>query len=282
MEARKITFEEAWEAAIVFFLDEELENEIDSKVAGLLETALDERVSVGTDITIDSITSFIREEDNGLAVVLKDIGLSEEKFMRIVSLLRRVGRIPGGFESEWGLDKVRRIIIEDNDIANTITDLLMNGAKDSTLRTLIPRYYIETLNYKSINGSPNELRKIRYKQALIGTYGGRKGKRVEGEIRKELEKIKAEYGVGYECGRSRFIEVDIDFAVPTLDDPWVIIMSSYQETTSSGQTTKAQNMRNAYTSIRNSNSRNREDRAFVNFVDGGGWLARKPDFRRLV
>lgn len=30
------------------------------------------------------------------------------------------------------------------------------------------------------------------------------------------------------------------------------------------------------------NVRNNENRAFVNFVDGGGWLARKNDFQRLV
>ena len=282
MEARKITYGEAWETASVFFLDEELENEIDSKVAELLATATDERVSVDADITVDDIAGFIVEENSGLAVILKDIGLSEEKFMRIISLLRRIGKIPGGFESEWGIDKVKRKIKEDADFAAVIADLLINGAEDVELRTLIPRYYLETLNYKYINGRAEELRRIRYKQALIGTYGGRKGSKVEDEIRKVLERLKAKYGVNYESGASRFIEVNVDFAVPSLEDPWVIIMSSFNETTSSGQTTKARDMRNAYNRIRNSNSRNKEDRAFVNFVDGGGWLARKSDFERLV
>jgi hypothetical protein len=31
-----------------------------------------------------------------------------------------------------------------------------------------------------------------------------------------------------------------------------------------------------------SNSRYGENRAFVNFADGGGWLARRRDFQRLV
>jgi hypothetical protein len=59
-------------------------------------------------------------------------------------------------------------------------------------------------------------------------------------------------------------------------------MSSFQETTSSGQTTKAKDMRSAYEQICHLNSRYGEDRAFVNFVDGGGWLARKRDLERLV
>ena len=88
--------------------------------------------------------------------------------------------------------------------------------------------------------------------------------------------------VGYEQGRSRFINVDIDIAIPSLEDPWVIIMSSFQETTSSGQTTKTRDMLAAYTRINESNSRFGENRAFINFVDGGGWLARRRDLMRLV
>lgn len=41
-------------------------------------------------------------------------------------------------------------------------------------------------------------------------------------------------------------------------------------------------MEAAYIDIRTSNSRHKEDRAFVNFADGGGWLARRRDFERLV
>jgi SAM-dependent methyltransferase len=62
----------------------------------------------------------------------------------------------------------------------------------------------------------------------------------------------------------------------------VVIMSSFQETTSSGQTTKAREMLSAFQQINASNSRYEEQRVLVNFVDGGGWLARKRDLERLV
>ncbi len=58
-------------------------------------------------------------------------------------------------------------------------------------------------------------------------------------------------------------------------------MSSFQETTSCGQTNKTRDMLSAYIKVLENNSRNRENRAFVNFVDGG-WLARKRDLQRLV
>jgi hypothetical protein len=41
-------------------------------------------------------------------------------------------------------------------------------------------------------------------------------------------------------------------------------------------------MLSAYERVRRANNRYGENRAFVNFVDGGGWLARKRDLERLV
>lgn len=37
MEARKLTFQEAWDSSTVFFVDEALEDEIDDKVSDLLK-----------------------------------------------------------------------------------------------------------------------------------------------------------------------------------------------------------------------------------------------------
>jgi len=37
--AHKISFQEAWDSSVVFFVDEELEQEIEANVESLLETA---------------------------------------------------------------------------------------------------------------------------------------------------------------------------------------------------------------------------------------------------
>jgi hypothetical protein len=228
---------------------------------------------------------FIIDYDLGLDVVLRDIELSEEKFMRIVTLLRKIGHITGGFaatETEWSYAKIKRKIAQEPDFAHHIAELLIKGKKDSRLKAYIPRYYLETLNYGEIRGSSLTARRIRYKSSLIGTYGGKKGYKVENLIRQKLTEIQVKYGVPFAQGRSRTINTDIDFASPTLDDPRIILMSSFQETTSSGQTTKVRDMLDAYVRVIQENSRHGEDRVFINLVDGGGWLARKRDLRRLV
>ncbi|MDZ7331705.1 MAG: hypothetical protein ONB31_06980 [candidate division KSB1 bacterium] len=279
IEARKISFQEAWDSSIVFFVDEELEQEIESQVESLLKTARDQNSS---ESSLPNMVNFLVQQNDGLDVILKDLELSQEKFMRIVSLLRKLGRIPGGFDIEWGMQKIKRKIQTDPAFAIKIAELLLDGKRDEELKNYIPRYYLDTLNYREAPvGSEASLKKL-YKRQLIGTYGARKGHKVEDRIQQQLMSIEVAHGVGYAKGRSRIIETDIDFAIPNLDDPWVILMSSFQETTSSGQSTKARDMLSAYERVLRNNSRYGEKRVFVNFVDGGGWLARKRDFQRLV
>lgn len=281
MNARKLSFQEAWDTMVVFFVDPSLEEEIDREVEKMLHIA--QRYGFDQSAVPSlNVAEFIVAEENGLEFLLQEIGLSEEKFLRIISLLRRIGRIPVPFDAEWSMAKVKHKIKGDEEFARQIADLLLDGKKDEQLAQHVPRYYLETLSLKEMLFEPMAARRLRYKRSLIGTYSGRKGYRVESLIAERLRVFQCTYGVGFEKGRSRFLETDIDFAVPSLDDPWVIIMSSFQETTSSGQSTKARDMLSAFERVNRQNIRYGENRAFVNFVDGGGWLARKRDLERLV
>lgn len=282
MPARKLSFTEAWNSSTIFFINEKLEQEIEEQVQSLLQVATDARIAETAEINIPDIASFFQEEPFSLDVILKDIGLSQEKFLRLVSLLRQLGQISGGFDSEWSIGTIQRKIKNELTFAQQIAELFVDGKRNTALTHHVPRYYLDMLNYREIKGGSHAARQSRYKSALIGTYGGRKGYRVEAKIGEKLEEIQKNYGIGYKQGRSMLIETNIDFAVPNLVDPWVIIMSSFQETTSSGQTTKAKDMRDVYDRVRHLNSRNKQNRVFVNFVDGGGWLARKSDLERLV
>ncbi len=282
VEARKISFDEAWNTMTVFFFDERLEDEIDGEVEGLLAIAKDRRLSNDADISVDSLFSFLSDNQRGLDVILRDIGLSDEKFMRIISLLRRLGRIPGNFESEWTISQLKQRMRNNQSLTMQIARLLFEGAADETLKEYIPRYYLERLNYGVIGGSSLEARRVRYKHALIGKYSGRKGYYVEKRVSDALHTIQNRYPFGIEQGRSQIVETDIVFALPSLADPLVIIMCSFQETTSSGQSTKAREMFAAYERVQRNIIRYGENRAFVNFVDGDGWLARKRDLERLV
>lgn len=278
-EPRKLSFEEAWETTTEFYVDDEIEKEVDKRI---------EEICTGTEGVsrlkipdIEEFTKFLKNEKDALDVVLADIGLSQEKFKRIVTLLRRKGKIPGEFDREWGIKEIKRCLREENIFTNAIGKVLFNGKQDHFLQRYLPKYYREKLNWKET--SDPERREIKVKESIYRReYANIKGRKIEEIIGENLKTINTKHGIDYGRGCSRIVDVNVDWAIPGVEDPWVIIMVSYQETTSSGQTTKARDMLSAYNRIRTSNSRNREKRAFVNFVDGVGWLARKTDFERLV
>jgi hypothetical protein len=109
IEARKISFQEAWDSSVVFFVDEELEQEIEAKVEALLETAENHRVSETAEINVADIADFLGQKYNALDVILKDVGLSEEKFKRIISLLRRLGCIPEEIKAKHGVGHAKGV-----------------------------------------------------------------------------------------------------------------------------------------------------------------------------
>lgn len=278
-EPRKLSFEEAWETTTEFFVDDNIEREMDRRIEEIcMGTRGVSRLEV---LDLEGLIKLLRNEKDALDAVLADIGLPQERFKRIVTLLRRKGRIAGGFDKEWNIKNIKRRLREDSVFASTVGNVLFQGKEDPFFQEYLPRYYREKLNWRE--ASDPERRTARVKESIYRReYANVKGRKIEEIIGKRLEAIKSKYGIDYGRGRSRIVDVDVDWAVPGIENPWVIVMVWYQETTSSGQTTKTRDMENAYDKIRRSNSRNRENRAFVNFVDGVGWLARGRDFERLV
>jgi hypothetical protein len=282
-EARKISFQEAWDSSVVFLVDEELEGELEAEVEALLETARDHRVSGTAEINVADIADLLGQKDNALDVILKDIGLSEEKFKCIVSLLQKLQRIPGDFDGEWSMREIKSKLACEPDFSQVMAELLVDGKRDRELKQHVPRHYLDMLNYREIKGISQADSCKRYKESLIGTYEDRKKQKVEERIRVQLKEIKAKHGLPYIRVHPMLIKTDIGlFAVPNFEDAWVVVVSSFQETTSIDQMTEASYMMSAYERVCRLNSRYGENRAFVNFADGGGWLARRRDLERLV
>lgn len=283
IEARKIAFQEAWDSSVAFLVDEELERELEAEVEALLETARDHRVSETAEINVADIADFLSQKNNALDVILKDIGLSEEKFKCVVSLLQKLQRIPGDLDGEWSTREIKSELACEPDFAHVMAEVLVDGKRDRELKQHVTRHYLDMLNYREIRGISQAARRIRYKESLIGTYEERKQQKVRERIRAQLEEIKTKHGLTYSGVHPIFVKTDIGlFAVPNVEDAWVVIVGSFQENMSIEQIVKEDYMMSAYERVCRLNSRYGENRAFVNFADGGGWLARKRDLERLV
>lgn len=61
---RKLTFQEAWESATIFYVDEELEDEIDSEVAVLLGLSATSFFTNHTDMALEGLMDFSKNNPN--------------------------------------------------------------------------------------------------------------------------------------------------------------------------------------------------------------------------
>lgn len=261
---------------MVFYNDEELEKRFDSFIRQKAKSIMESRRTKAK-IEKEDIVHFLRMKPDGLDRILNMVRISEEKFMRIVTLLRR---LDGDFDTEWSTQKIKMKVKEDNVFADKIANLFRNGKNDPKLIKHLPLFYRERFNLKSLEEpyhSEEEL-VIKLKDQYQGTYSNWRGKAMENLIKRKIEAV----GVTFDKGKTSLVDVSVDWTIPSLSDPYVLIMSSYQETTSSAQSTKARDMLTCFQAISRRNIQHRENRAFVNFVDGGGWLARQNDLRRLV
>jgi hypothetical protein len=70
-------------------------------------------------------------------------------------------------------------------------------------------------------------------------------------------------------------------SLPRCHNPCIAIMSSYQETTLSNQSVKARDMLTCFQKIQEYKINYHRNVTFINFADGGGWLGRRSDLRKL-
>lgn len=104
----------------------------------------------------------------------------------------------------------------------------------------------------------------------------------------EVEVGRLVSGLGYAWGKGAVGIVDdkeVDIAIPGVAASRILIMASYQLTTSSSQSSKANEQARMYESVQRHNrsraQRNSPNVVFVNVIDGGGWLSRPNDLQTM-
>ncbi len=135
---------------------------------------------------------------------------------------------------------------------------------------------------------PDWLGRIRHNLAasihksLQSLYGTKMGLALESYI----GAIVTEAGYSFEKGFVSIVDdKEVDIVIPELILPRVLIMSTYNLTTSSGQSTRAREQQAMYERVRTYNlargRRQEPNVQLVNVIDGGGWLARRNDLEEM-
>lgn len=227
----------------------------------------------------ENIKRFLREDEDFLGVLCAMSGLSQEKFLRIISAERFAQE---DFGAEWGRAKIVAKMRNDDAFAEKIAALFLEGKDNALLAGKVANFYLDQLSLAenwtdAIQNQGHIARFVR--QKLMGEYADKKGDFVE----EKIISVMNETGVPHEKGQAPLLGKEADCAAPSLADPRVVVMSSYLETTSSSQTIRANEQRDMYLKIQGDNQRypSRPARVLVNVVDGGGWLARRSDLKKM-
>jgi hypothetical protein len=257
----------------------ELEQTMRTRVRGIVDELLNFQSS---DDSAQNLKQFLQKDENFLGVLLALTNLSQEKFLRIITAQRFAAQ---DFGPEWGADRIYKKMRSDDIFAEQIARLFLEGRDSRLLAEQVADFYLDQLslpaNWSEIIRDQNVIGNI-VRKKLTGEYTDQKGAFVESRISEILESVRLKYGVTHAHGQVRMVGKEIDHAIPSLDDPYVMVMVSYMETTSSNQTARANEQQAMYQKIIGENVRYpNNQRVFVNVVDGAGWLARRSDLRKM-
>lgn len=283
-----------------FYYSEEFEEGYDARLTLISQNleSIREKVMRGESSQQLFLNLIEQNSELGLTAILAISGLSQESFKRLVTFIRIVDDPKLNSvcsKDKWQTDKNS----SRNDISEWSTTVICSKlSKDSFFREGMVRIFFEgqtipilsrslpLFDFKKLSKDKLTFKVeamidtiVRYKQ--LGSRTAEKGNNPENLLRKLISDLNFTYDAGdlplltkHEFASKR----TMDCIIPNKQNPKVIIESSYQRTTASGQgdKSKTENVQAELIKHYYPNAK------FIGFLDGIGWYARKSDARRMV
>ena len=269
----KLSKNEALKSITMFLIDEKTEAKYQKKIATELQEHQNPTLSIATQ---EGLEEFIRNDENAIERLTTILGLSGERFNRVISTLR----VQKGFlfTTEWSDSALRNSLLENQTWMDEFCELLLNGRNLPKYQAIIPSF---TLNYFHIDAeviaricSDDVLgRQIKsscstkYNKEITYAYA----KRVDDKIRS----IVGKYGLHYENmllpdGPNESLNLIHD------TEKYIIVSYQYSVTTGKGQSDFADKLTNIRRMVRGN-----EKIKMLSLLDGAGWLVRGSDWNEV-
>ena len=269
----KFRKQDALRATTLFLLDDETEQKyqriIDSELDSYKESMLGISEKRG-------LEEFIRKDENAIERLTTILGISGERFNRVVSLLRfQKGHI---FTSEWSDSKLRSKLLEDSIFMDEFCDLLLNGRSLPKYKEIIPAFLLNHFHIDSeviaricnddvLGRQIKSTYSTKYNKEITSVYA----KRVDNRIKS----ITSRFGLRYES--IRFPDISKDSLNVIHDtERYIIVCYQYSVTTVKGQSDFAAKMASIRRAVRED-----EFRKVLVLLDGAGWLVRGADWDKV-
>ncbi len=285
----KISFE-VWKNSMSFMIDDDFDNNFLHSIEPLTQFIIAncDQFSDPQKLSIFLSTDEMFSAFEKLKAFVSLIGLSEERLKRVVSLVRfRYNN--EDFRSEWTVKQISRAIQVNAGFRSLLTEFFYYG-RNSRIGKEIPLYYMR--NFKLTN--PEffaDLKNFKYVERILndneiqGKYSNEVGAHVEKIIQSRLDSYKTNINSNLQYDIQKefpLLNKNIDFLIPNLNAPIILIESSYNITTGSGQSKRADQLVEIYGMLMRHNANHRANRIIMlNYCDGFGWVGRQNDLHRI-
>jgi len=285
----KISFEE-WKNSMSFMIDDAFDNSFLLSIEPLTEFV---NQNCNHFSNPQDLTNFLTTDSDFTALeklkaFISLIGLSEERLKRVISLLR-YRHNDEDFRTEWGLKRISKTLKSDNAFREILIEFFIGG-RNSRIGLEIPLYYMRNFKLKDPEFI-SDLRDHKYVERILndneiqGKYSNKVGAHVERIIQTRLENYKTSINrtLQYEIQKEfPLFNKNIDFLIPSVNAPFILIESSYNITTGSGQSKRADQLVEFYSTLMRHNANHRAKRIIMlNYCDGFGWVGRQNDLYRI-
>jgi hypothetical protein len=240
--------------------------------------------------------NFLAEKDNGIDALLALTGFSNESLKRLITLIRVANNkqlskltlkeswCPSEeLENvkEWSSESVIKLLKKNDFFRKGLVNLFFEGATLPFLAERMPLFELKKLSIEKLKFEPTSMidTLIRYK--VKGSMSGKKKNNPELVITDLLKKLQIPFEQGdlaelithaFETKRT------MDIVIPNKLKPIIVVESSFQVKTSSGQGDKSK----TEIAMKALLKKHYPNTMFVGFLDGLGWYARQNDLKRMV
>lgn len=273
-----ISYDELVKTITMFWIDNSIEESINSEIENFV-SELQTKLTNTKIWTKEGLRDYICSDKTALNNLLGLMEIPEEKFKRIISIMRRERKYV--FSSEWSLDKTRSIMLEQESFMNDVCELLLNGANSDKFKRKIPDFYRNNfiINKSTTSRLTNksELARLAKKQLDV-KYNNSVATAVAKKI-KETVKFTCDLEGLTLLYNKRVEELDKSYGIviPDIVNPRVLIDYSYNVTTSSTQSKYAKKVRDTHTTISNLG----REIVTINIIEGAGWVGRQSDLHEI-
>lgn len=269
----KISQREALRTTSMFLCDSDIEayyeNLLNSQVIELKHTLQ----GIGT---IEGLKKYVRSEKKSIDNILILLGISIEKFKRVVSWIRLSKGYT--FDSEWTPTSLRNKMINDDQLMDEFCELFISGYVSEKFSSIVPRFILRDFRIddevmKRLT-SDDYVRNL-VKDKVTTEYNTRYSDLYTKTLLTKIEGIAHKHGI--EFGKMRIPNYSPEEMALSYTGKYIVVNYHFYMTTSSSQT----DYYDLTIKPKYEKAREMDNVVILNILDGAGWIGRSSDYKKI-